>query len=254
VALCERCVHRRFPIAAAVTDDGHHRVGGRTLVHHRSSPEVPVSADRLPAPVAPRLRRPTWRDPRLLVGIVIVALAVALGSWAVSSAGRTVPVFAADGVLTPGTPLDAEHLRTVDVRLGPAAEHYLRADEPVPDGLVARNVVEDGELVSRTALAPADDVDARSVAVPVGSVLSDRIHSGAVVDLWFVPDADDGTSVPTPLVSEVVVEQVDTGDSGLVVASGVTLHVLVSSADLPDVLAALGADGTIAVTPVAGAS
>lgn len=213
-----------------------------------------MSADRLPAPVAPRLRRPTWRDPRLLVGIVIVALAVALGSWAVSSAGRTMPVYAADGVLTPGTPLDADRLRAVDVRLGAAAEHYLRADEPLPDGLVARTVVEDGELVSRTALGPADDVDVRSVAVPVSTGLSDRIRSGAVVDLWYVPEAgDDDAAAPTALVSAVVVEQVDTGDSGLVVTSGATLHVLVSTADLPGVLAALGADGTIAVTPVAGA-
>jgi hypothetical protein len=190
------------------------------------------------------------------VGIVIVALAVALGSWAVSSAGRTVPVFAADGVLTPGTPLDADRLRTVDVRLGPAENHYLPADEPLPDGLVMRTVVAEGELVSRTALGPADDVDVRSVAVPVSSGLSDRIRSGAVVDLWFVPEASGGdgsASVPTALVSGVVVEQVDTGDSGLVVARGATLHVLVSSDDLPDVLAALGAEGTIAVTPVAGA-
>jgi hypothetical protein len=188
------------------------------------------------------------------VGIVIVALSVALGSWAVSSAGRTVPVFAADGVLTPGTPLDADRLRTVDVRLGGATDHYLRADEPLPGGLVARNVVEDGELVSRTALGPSDDVDVRSVAVPVGAGLSDRIRSGAVVDLWFVPEAGaEDSAEPAELVSGVVVEQVDTADSGLVVANGATLHVLVTTEDLPDVLAALGADGAIAVTPVAGA-
>jgi hypothetical protein len=215
-----------------------------------------LSTDRLPAPVAPRLSRPTWRDPRLVVGIVIVALAVALGSWAVSSAGRTVPVYVAAEALTPGTPLAADRLRTVDVRLGSVADGYLRADEPLPDDLVALRVVDDGELVPRSALGAADDVDVRSVAVQVTSGLSDRIRKGAVVDLWFVPEPPPGTDEPagdpTTLVEGVVVEQVDSGDGGLVVADVITLHVLVGSADLPDVLAALGAAGSVAVVPVAG--
>jgi hypothetical protein len=216
-----------------------------------------LSPDRLPAPVAPRLRRPTWRDPRLVVGVVIVALSVALGSWAVSSAGRTVPVYAADGTLTPGETVATDRLRTVDVRLGASTEHYLRADQPLPDDLVVQRVVDDGELVARTALGPADGVDVRSVAVPVGSGLSDRIRTGAVVDLWFVPEAAAGADAPAgeprTLVSGVVVEQVDVADGGLVVATGGTLHVLVPTAELPAVLGALSAPGTVAVVPVAGA-
>lgn len=216
-----------------------------------------MSTDRLPAPVAPRLRRPTWRDPRLVVGVVIVALAVALGSWAVASAGRTVPVLAADGALTPGEPVGPDGLRTVDVRLGSASERYLRADEPLPEDLVALRVVDDGELVARSALGAAAEVDVRSVAVPVTSGLSDRIRKGAVVDLWFVPEAPAGShkpaEEPAPLVSDVVVEQVDAEDSGLVVAAGGTLHVLVPGDDLASVLAALATPGSVAVVPVAGA-
>src|SRR5699024_7184933 len=34
----------------------------------------------LPSPAAVRLRRPGWRDPRLLLGVVLVAASVALGS------------------------------------------------------------------------------------------------------------------------------------------------------------------------------
>ncbi|AEG45062.1 hypothetical protein [Isoptericola variabilis] len=215
-----------------------------------------MSLDPLPAPTAPRLRRPTWRDPRLVVGVVIVALSVTLGSWAVSSAGRTVPVYAAAGTLTPGEQVGPDRLRTVDVRLGPSTDRYLRADEPLPDELVVQRVVDDGELVARTALGPADAVDARSVAVPVGSGISDRLRKGAVVDLWFVPEAAPGSDAapgePEALVTGVVVEQVDVADAGLVVATGGTLHVLVPTAELPAVLAALSAPGSVAVVPVAG--
>ncbi|MEN5076085.1 hypothetical protein ABE437_19880 [Isoptericola cucumis] len=215
-----------------------------------------MSTDHLPAPAAPRLRRPTWRDPRLVVGVVIVAASVALGSWAVSSAGQTVAVYAADGTLTPGEPLQADQLRTVDVRLGSGTELYLRADEPLPEDLVALRVVDEGELVARTALGTGADVDVRSVAVPVDRGVSERIRPGAVVDLWSVPEAAAGGQVagePTSVVSGVVVEQVDTSDGGLVVADGATLHVLVPSDELPAVLRALASPGSVTVVPQAGA-
>src|SRR3954452_20167145 len=62
----------------------------------------------LPAPVAARLRRPGWRDPRLLVGVVMVAASVALGSWAVQSAQTTVPVYVARDALVPGQRLEPD--------------------------------------------------------------------------------------------------------------------------------------------------
>ncbi|MDO8144177.1 MULTISPECIES: hypothetical protein [unclassified Isoptericola] len=216
-----------------------------------------MSNDALPSPVAPRLRRPTWRDPRLVVGLLLVALAVALGAWVVSGADRTVPVYVAAGTLTPGEPVAAEDLRVVDVNLGAETARYLRADVGPPTDQVALRVVEDGELVAAGALGPAERVDVRAVAVPVSAGLSERIRAGALVDLWFVPDVAPGSKggapEPEPLVTGVVVEQVDVSDSGLVVADGGTVHVLVGSERLPAVLSALGADGSIAVVPVAGA-
>ena len=215
-----------------------------------------MSTDPLPAPVAARLRRPTWRDPRLVVGVVIVAASVALGSWAVSSAGRTVPVYAADGTLTPGESVDVSRLRTVDVRIDAGTELYLRADQELPDEVVALRVVDDGELVARSALGDAADVDVRSVSVPIDQAMSSRVRAGSAVDLWATPEAPAGAveaAEPSPLVEGVVVEQVDDGGSGLVVADGATLHVLVPSSDLPVVLKALSVPGSVTVVPQAGA-
>lgn len=217
---------------------------------------TPVSTDHLPAPVAPRLRRPSWRDPRLVVGVVIVAVAVALGSWAVAAAGRTVPVYAADAALTPGEPVDVDHLRTVDVRLDPGTELYLRADEPLPEDVVALRVVDPGELVARSAVGSAEDVDVRSVAVPVDQAVSERVAPGSVVDLWSVPQAPSGSTQavgePKAVVRGVVVEQVDAAGSGLVVDGGATLHVLVGTDRLPAVLKALGSPDSVTVVPRAG--
>jgi hypothetical protein len=214
----------------------------------------PVSDEALPAPSAPRLRRPTWRDPRLVVGLLLVASSVALGAWVVSGADRTVPGYAAAATLTPGEQVGPDSLRVVDVNLGDQQDAYLRADAGPPEGRVALRVVEEGELVASAALGDAGSVDVRSVAVPVASGLSERIRPGASVDLWFVPasggDPDPGPD-PAPVVEGVVVEQVDVAESGLVVSDQGTLHVLVPDGDLPGVLSALGADGTVAVVPVA---
>jgi hypothetical protein len=117
-------------------------------------------------------------------------------------------------------------------------------------------VVDDGELVPLTALGA--DADVRSVAVPVASGLSDRIRAGAVVDLWFVPDAPitpdaaDEKPEPSTLARNVVVEQVDADEGGMIVDGAVTLHVLVPADSLPTVLSALSDAGTVAVVPVAG--
>lgn len=227
------------------------------MTYAPAAPATLTPGQELAEPVsATRLRRPGWRDPRLLTGLVIVAVSVALGSWLVSSASRTVPVFVADGTLTPGEPLTTDTLRSVDVRLGAGTGTYLPADAPLPTDLVMLRVVDDGELVPLSALGA--DADVRSVAVPVAAGLSDRIHAGAVVDLWFVPDAPVAAGSagkrkePGALAHDVVIEQVDTQDGALVVNGAGTLHVLVPTDTLPTVLGALADAGTVTVVPVAG--
>ncbi len=227
-----------------------------TTTLDRTARDVPAG----PHPAA-RLRRPTWRDPRLLVGVVVVALSVALGSWAVSAAGRTEAVYAAAGVLTPGDVLTADDLRTVEVRLGGGTDGYLPVGEGLPDAAVVLRTVHPGELVPAGALGAGADLAVRAVAVPVASGLSDRIVAGAVVDLWHVPprpgaggtQPEQPADEPVPLVQGVTVAQVDE-ESGTFVAGGpVTVHVLVAEDDLPAVLAAVAGEGSIAVVPVGGA-
>lgn len=221
--------------------------------------------DRLPTPTVARLRRPGWRDPRLILGLVLVATSVALGSWAVSSAGRTVAVYAASGPMTPGEAVDTTNLRTVEVRLGSGDGKYFLAGQPLPDDLVALRVVGDGELVPRSAVGASEELDTRAVAIQVAGGLSDRVTDGALVDVWFVPTTEGGSAAPTgkgpkgeasdeprELATQVVVAQVSEAGGPLVSGGGSTLHVLVPTDALPGVLAALTADGEIAVVPVAG--
>lgn len=226
----------------------------------------------LARPVAPRLRRPGWRDPRLLVGLVLVAASVALGGWAVGAAARTVPVYAAVGPLVPGQALDAGSLAVREVRLDAAADAYLSAAEPLPTGLVVQRTVADGELVPRSALGEVDALELRPVAVPVEGVLPSGLVAGAVVDLWFVPEGG-GAAVPAgagsgsagesgapgaapaqpvALAEALTVAEVGEPDGAFAVGGTTTVHVLVPLDRLTTVLGATAAEGDLQVVVVPG--
>ena len=211
-------------------------------------------ATALPAPRAARLRRPGWRDPRLLLGLALVGLSVLLGSWAVATAARTVPVLAATEALVPGDPVRAEALRVVDVRVPDEATAYLTAGTEL-EGLVVTRVVGAGELVPASAVATEGETGARAVAVTTEGRLSGDVVEGSLVDLWFVPDpdaADDEPPPPRELAGSLVVAEVDEGGSAFSVGSGVTVHVLVPVPDLAAVLSAVRGPGTVEVVPVPG--
>lgn len=210
----------------------------------------------LPAPVAARLRRPGWRDPRLLAGIAMVAASVLLGSWAVRTAQATVPVYVTRAALVPGDRVVAEDLAVVDVRLGTVnLDHYLRADQPLPQDEVAVRAVGRGELVPASAVGSAADLDLRPVSVTLERAPSADVVPGALVDLWFTPPApDDGEPAlePRELAVGLTVAEVTTSTGAFSATGGSAVQVLVPSARLPEVLTALAADGTLDVVPVLG--
>lgn len=211
----------------------------------------------LPAPTAARLRRPGWRDPRLLAGVALVAAAVALGAWAVRSAQHTVPVYAARHVLVPGDAVGPGDLVVVDVRLPEgAASGYASAQDAVPTDLVALRTVGAGELVPSAALGPAADVALRPVAIPVRTAPSDDVVPGAVVDVWFSPattsDDESAPGDPHTLATGVTVAEVRRPDGAFATSGSAVVHVLVGRDELRPLLAALSADGTLDVLPVPG--
>jgi hypothetical protein len=59
----------------------------------------------LPKPTAARLRKPSWRDSRLVVGLVLVLLSMAIGAKVIASVNDTVPMYAAAAALVPGQPV-----------------------------------------------------------------------------------------------------------------------------------------------------
>jgi hypothetical protein len=210
----------------------------------------------LPAPVAARLRRPGWRDPRLLAGVAMVAASVLLGSWAVRTAQATVPVYVTRAALVPGDRVTAADLAVVDVRLGTVnLDHYLRADQSIATDGVAIRAVGRGELVPASAVSSSADLDLRPVSVTLPRAPSSDVVPGALVDLWFTPPAPkDGTAPAEPdeLAGGLTVAEVSTPSGAFGASGGSAVQVLVPSSLLPVILTALAAEGTVDVVPVLG--
>ncbi|WP_159619631.1 hypothetical protein [Ruania rhizosphaerae] len=204
------------------------------------------------------LRRPSWRDPRLGLGVLLVAGSVALGSWIIGEANRTVEVYAAPEVLTPGEALAVEDLAVVQVGLAGAQDLYLLPGQLPEEELVITRTVHAGEIVPVSAVGPAAGVDVRTVAVPITTALAETIAPGSQVDLWVtMPDDDASAGAAAAGEPELLVEAVEVAaiaeDTSLFAGPGtMQAHLLVDVADLPGVLAATSADAPIAVVPLPG--
>ena len=152
----------------------------------------------LPAPAAARLRAPSWRDPRLLVGLLLVLGAVVLGARVVAAADDTSPYYAAARPLVPGDRVGADDVRVVDVRLPDSADGYVGARDPLAPGTVATRTVGEGELLPRSALGTQGDVALQPVGIPVEAA-APGLGTGAVVDVWVaLPDPERAGSFLEP--------------------------------------------------------
>jgi len=201
------------------------------------------------------MRRPSWRDPRLGVGILLVVASVALGSWAVSRADATVEVYQADTALTPGEVVDVSDLQVVQVRLDGLEGVYLVPGVDLETAVVTRTVGA-GELVPLSSLGSPEQLELRPVQIAMSAAMQDLVTAGSRVELWVaMPDPTSpqgGLLRPELLVDDVEVRDVHTDTSVFAGADSVQVQVLVHQDALPDLLAALAADGQITIVPVLG--
>lgn len=211
----------------------------------------------LEAPRVARLRPPSWRDGRLLVGVLLVLSSVALGSRVVAAADDTVAVYAAASTLPSGAALTQGSLRVVRVRLGPGTAAYLPAAAGPPAGTVLLRTVGAGEIVPAAAVGRPELLTRRPVLVPLTGPWPGGVEVGAAVDVWAsakdqAPGAG-GYRPPRLLASAAEVFSVTPPGTGLSAAQGGSVQVLLEQDDLPAVLDAVANGARVALVPAPGA-
>lgn len=175
--------------------------GASATARERTATSAPQS------PAAARAPRRTWKDPRLLVGITIVAVSVLLGARLLATADDTVTVWSVRSDVPAGTPITAEDLQGAQLRFGSPelAGRYLPADSPLPEGAVLTRDLAAGELLPRAAIGDGGTVDLVEVpiALPADAVPA-TLRAGELVDVWVTPKAEVGGTPRALLVLEQV--------------------------------------------------
>ncbi len=156
-----------------------------------TTPSHPRASEHTLSPPARRSSGTSWRDPRLVVGVALLAGSVLAGSWLLSAADETVPVWAARRDLPVGVALGEADLVRSEVRFSSAAEadRYLSAEAPLPAGAAVMREIGAGELLPRAALDSA--APEQLIEVPIATtaeLVPSTVRAGSVVDVWVTPE------------------------------------------------------------------
>lgn len=204
---------------------------------------------------APRLKKPSWKDPRLLLGILLVLASTAGVVGLVGAADETTDVFAVDNSIPLGTRVTAEDFKVVPVRLGEVSGAYLPAAEGIPDNMVASSLLRKGELLSRADLGKADELDRKPVGLRVNDPLPAGTGAGSRVDVWVsMPDERNGFKEPRQILTAAEISELSIDESVLGANRATRILVLVEDDDLPSLLSAQsnGAQISVVLNPAAG--
>lgn len=197
---------------------------------------------------AARLKRPSWKDPRLLMGVLLVLVSVAGVVFLVNSADRTTEVYAARDGIAVGEALTPENVIRAKVRLGETEQHYIPVESGLPDGVVAVQRIGKDQLVPRASLGDVDELDRKPVALTISETLPSQAVAGARVDVWVAqPDAKNGYSEPKLLLPGAEIAEVTSGSTALGSTKTTVLMVLVEDSQMPALLGAQANDAKISV-------
>jgi len=195
-----------------------------------------------------RLKPPSWKDPRLLVGVLLVLASVVGVISLVGSADQTTEVYAARDSIAVGEKLTADNVVRAKVRLGETEQHYVTVETGLPDGLVAVQRIGKDQLVPKESLATVDALDRKPVAVTIDEALPPQAVAGTRVDVWVaLPDARNGFSEPKLLLPGAEIAQVTAGSTALGSSRNTVLMVLVADSQMPAILGAQANQAKISV-------
>jgi hypothetical protein len=196
-----------------------------------------------------RLHIRPWRDPRLLLGLLLVLGATVLGARLAAAHDDTVEYWSVGKAATAGEPVTRDALSVTRVRLSSAsAGSYVRTDEELTaplEELVWAHEVSPGSLLAKDAIEPRSRTTRSQLPLNVaeGAAPAD-LDRGDLVDVWVGPGPGDEPAGRARRVLERV-RVAETGGDAAALSGSLAQTVLV------DVDAAqLG--GTVVSTVAAG--
>ena len=196
-----------------------------------------------------RLKKPSWKDPRLLIGILLVLISVSGVVLLVGSAERSVDAYISSEDIVVGQRLEVGALAKVKVRLNELQGNYFLSGDQFPAGGVAVQLIHKGQLIAKSSVANADGLDRKPVAINLEQSLPVTAQAGDRVDVWVAEtDPKTGTSaLPKLIMPSAEIATLNQAKSGLMSNQHDVVYVLVGAPQLPTLLHALADKAKISV-------
>jgi hypothetical protein len=196
-------------------------------------------------------RKRLWFDPRLVIGLVLIAASVAGVFGIVSAADTSVSVLAARDSLAPGDRIDEDDLILTTVRLSAAADLYLVPGDVPDGGLVVTKAIGEGELVPASAVGSTAGTRFASVVVTINGQLPAAVQTGATVDLWAARKGElSAFGAPSVIVSGATVVRLIESEGLVTSGDAVAIELLVPRTRIARVLEAVANSDALSVVPV----
>lgn len=202
------------------------------------------------SPLISRLRA-TLLDPRVILGLLLVAGSVVGVVAIVTTADDTIEVYSAREPVAPGDLLREADLVVRSVGPAAVAEQYLSPGDIPGGGVLAARSIGVGELVPASAVGDVAGLRQAAIVIDTPTRLPASVIAGSTVDLW-ASRVDEGGAVAPPVVIVSGAAVVSLVESESIMGGGGTVsgvELLVPKVRIARVVEALARGDVLAVIP-----
>lgn len=200
---------------------------------------------------APRLRPPGWKDPRLIIGFIVVALSVAGVVALVQSADSRQGYWAASVDVVPGATVHPDDFHIVQASMSESGEQYWLATRDLPAEFYISSTILQGEFLPQRQVVEADPAGRQQAGVRVSEDMPTSVKTGSRVDVWVALPREDGRGFedPTRMITQAEVVGIADNTSAFAAEDTTTVYLMLSQDVVPEVLSAQANNAKISLIP-----
>lgn len=189
-----------------------------------------------------------WRDPRLLIGAILIVFSVLLTAWIVEQARSGEELYQLTQPIPAGQKITVQSLMMVKARTGSNA--YLQAGQ-LEDGAIATRSLAAGELLPRSAVSNNTELSRRQLVINISGRIPSTVEIGESVELWAITEADSAREQAQPqlVCEDAIVLKIMDSVGGLSASRSQGVEISVPQENLSEVLAVTGARVRLTIVP-----
>jgi len=168
---------------------------GINLPMHRDLPVSNTSEQREPSA---RLQRPGIKDPKLLMGILLILVSIVGVIAVIQLNNHTTQYYAAKSDIHVGDKITSDMLTPVDANLGSSSERYITSEEINKGDLMATRYIASGEIIGKDSTGTNVRENRRLVTVTIDRGSASALKAGEQVDVWAVQRDTVVATAPQP--------------------------------------------------------